>query len=230
MKKSTSFLKVVFGLLLILVGVLWFLNVLGIFTFDFSLKGWWAFFVIIPCAVGFFTDTDKVGSLMGVCLGVLLFLAGHGNIEWNEFWKLGLATIIVFIGIKLIVSKNFNPENTSIGSISREGRNIRQIEASFGRQELCFDGIDFEGADIKCSFGSVTIDLRKANILSGASIDIDAGFGGVLIILPDSAVVKTSVNAGFGGLSDERRFKPQEGEPVVFITGKIGFAGVELKN
>lgn len=230
MKNSPSFLKAVFGLLLILGGVLWFLDILDVFSFDLSFKGWWALFVIIPCFLGLFTDNDKVGSLMGLCLGVLLLLAARDVFSWSDFWKLGLATIVIFIGVKLLVCKNFHPEHTSIESINREGRNIRQIEASFGRQELCFDGIDFEGADIKCSFGSVSLDLRKANILSGASIDIDAGFGGVLILLPDNAVIKTSVNAGFGGLSDDRRSRPQEGEPLIFITGKIGFAGVSLKN
>lgn len=60
-------------------------------------------------------------------------------------------------------------------------------------------------------------------------IRLELAFGGIEIRLPQGAVVKTSVNCSFAGVCDERRIAPKEGSPVIYITGKAAFGGIELK-
>ena len=62
--------KVVIGLCLITAGVLWILNIVGVLPFEFSTKGWWALFVIVPCLCALLSDQkDKVGPCIGIGLG-----------------------------------------------------------------------------------------------------------------------------------------------------------------
>lgn len=220
----------VFGAGLVLVGIVWALFVLEVVSFDFSLRGWWAFFVIVPCAVNLFFDKDKIGSAVGVVLGVLLFLAARDVITWDMYWKLGLALIVVSLGLHLLFHKRIAKAQISdFEVVSRDGKAVRVVECSFGRQSLSLSGEKFEGADLKTSFCSFSLDLREAVVEQDVDIRLDAGFCGVEIICPEKCVVKCSVSSGFGGVKDTRYSKGDPGAPVIFITGSIGFGGLEIK-
>ena len=80
------------------------------------------------------------------------------------------------------------------------------------------------------SFGALTLDLRGAIVEGETFIDLNVSFSGVTIIVPDGMAVKVAVTSGFGGVSDNRRLRVQEGSPVVILTGSAGFGGVEIKN
>ena len=115
-------------------------------------------------------------------------------------------------------------------TINRDGKDIRRIESSFGKQDLSFAGERFEGADVQSSFGGLTLNLREAVIEGEAFIDLNVGFSGVEIIVPEGLAVKVCVSSGFGGVSDNRRTKVTTGTPLLIITGKVGFGGVEIRN
>ena len=230
MKQS---LKIAFGLALIAAGVLWILNVLGVLTFDFSTKGWWALFVIVPCIFGLFSDRDKVGPCIGIAVGVLLLLAARDVISWNMMWQLALAVMVIGFGLQLLFFKSCCCHQTSaceLKTISRDGKEIRRIETAFGKQEISFKGEKFEGADVETSFGALVLDFYGAEIAENAFVDLNVGFAGMTIIVPEDLAVQIAVTSGFGGVSDKRRTKVNAGSPVLTITGKVGFGGVEIRN
>ena len=229
MKKS---LKIILGLALIAAGILWMLNILGVLHFTFSTQGWWALFIIVPCLFGLVSDRDKFGPLIGLCIGVLLFLAARGTITWQMMWQLFLACLAVGFGLKILFFKGIfhNHEVSTVETVNREGRTIRRIESSFGKQDLSFAGEKFEGADVEASFGGVSLNLRGAEIDDQAFINLNVGFSGVTIIVPEGQAVRVSVNSGFGGVADKRRTKVSSGTPLLIITGKVGFGGVEIRD
>ena len=194
MKKT---FKIVFGLAFIAAGLLWILNLAGVFDFCFSLDGWWAFFVIIPCFFGLVCGPDRVGSLIGLSIGVLLLLSARGIVAWSDFWQYALAALVIGIGIKMIFVRTIcSCKAGDCRTITREGKDIKTLESNFAKQRLEYDGEKFEGIEIR---------------------------------LPQGAVVKTSVNCSFAGISDDRRNVPKDGSPVIYITGKAAFGGIELK-
>ena len=228
MKQS---LKIFFGLALIAAGIVWGLSILGVLSFDFSTKGWWALFIIVPCIFGLFYDKEKVGSCIGIAMGVLLLLAAREVISWNMMWQLGLAVVVIGFGIKLLFIKSCGNQGVcEVKNISRDGKEIRRIESSFGKQNISFAGEKVEGIDVQSSFGGLTLDLNGAEIADEAFIDLNVGFSGVEIIVPEGLAVKIAVNSGFGGVSDNRRVRVGTGTPSLYITGKVGFGGVEIKN
>lgn len=225
-------LKIIFGIALIAVGILWILSVFGIFSFEFSTEGWWTIFIIVPCLFGLFTDKDKVGPCIGIGMGILLFLAARNIITWQEMGQLAIAVVLIGAGVWLLLFKNrchhgeFEQTN-----IIRDGKEILHIQSSFGKQSLSFAGKKFEGADVDSSFGALTLDFYGADIADGAFLNLNVGFSGVNIIVPEGMSVQIAVTSGFGGVTDNRRSKVDTGtSPRLIITGKVGFGGVEIKN
>lgn len=223
--------KIILGLALIAAGVLWILSLTGVLTFEFSTKGWWALFVIVPCLFGLINDKDKVGPCIGIGVGVLLLLAARDVISWNMMWQIALALMVIGFGIQLLFFKGcHHHEACEIKTVSRDGKNIRRIETAFGKQNLTFAGEKFEGADVQTSFGGLTLNLKGAEITDQAFIDLNVGFAGVSIIVPEGLAVQIAVTSGFGGVSDKRYTKVNSGTPQLIITGKVGFGGVEIRN
>ena len=131
MKQS---LKIVIGLLLIAAGVLWILSVLGVLAIEFSTKGWWALFVIVPCLFGLFNDKDKVGPCVGIGIGVLLLLAAREVITWNMMWQIALALMIIGFGIQFLLFKSVcHHEVYEYKTIDRDGKNIRRSKGPMSR-------------------------------------------------------------------------------------------------
>ncbi|MBR4775007.1 MAG: hypothetical protein IK008_02800 [Bacteroidales bacterium] len=224
--------KIVLGLALIAAGILWILNITNVLTFHFSTDGWWALFVIIPCLFGLFSDKDKIGPCVGIGIGVLLLLAARDVISWQQMWKIAIALVVISIGVRLLLFRSCSHHRgvCEQATISRDGKDIRHIESSFGKQDLSFAGEKFEGADVQSSFGGLTLNLKGAVIGEEAFIDLNVGFSGVTIIVPDDLAVKIAVSSGFGGVADKRYHKVSSGSPMLIITGKVGFGGVEIRN
>ena len=223
--------KIIFALALISAGLLWILSILGVLTLEFSTKGWWALFVIIPSIYGLFVDKNKVGACMGIGIGVLLLLAARDVITWRMMWQLGLALMVIGFGLQLLFFKSCSYKGVSeLKIISRDGKDIRHIETTFGKQELSFAGEKFEGADVESSFGGLLVDLRDAEIVGDAFINLNVAFGGVTIIVPQGIAVKLATSSAFGGVSDNRRTKNDSGTPSLVINGKVAFGGVEIRD
>ncbi|MCR5351994.1 MAG: cell wall-active antibiotics response protein [Bacteroidales bacterium] len=228
MKQS---LKIILGLALVAAGVLWILNILGVLNFDFSTRGWWTLFIIVPCLFGLFNNRDKVGPCLGIGVGVLLLLAARDVISWHMMWQMALALLVIGFGVNLILFKSCKAHAIyETKTICRDGKDIRYIESSFGRQAISFVGEKFEGVDAHSAFGSLTLDLNGADIADGAFIDLNVGFGGMTLIVPEGLAVAIAVSSGFGGVTDNRRTKVSSGTPCLTITGKVGFGGVEIRN
>lgn len=226
-------LKIIIALALIAAGVLWILNITNVLTFEFSTKGWWTLFIIVPCLFGLVNDKDKVGPCIGIGWGVLLLLAARDVISWNQMWQIGLALMIIGFGLKMLLFKSCYISHEGVcdlETISRDGKTIRFVDTSFGKQDLSFAGEKFEGADVKTSFGGLKLDLTGADIADGAFLDLNVGFAGVTIIVPEGLSVRIAVSSGFGGVQDNRRNKVTSGTPTLIITGKVGFGGVEIRN
>ena len=223
--------KTILGLLLIIIGVIWILNLAGVPGFDFSTRGWWTLFIILPCLAALLRGKEIVGPCIGIGVGVLLLLADRGVIGWNTMWQYALALLVVGFGMRILFFKNFcGPKVQEYKTISRDGKDIRRIESAFGKQHLSFAGEKCEGADVQVSFGGLTLDLRGAEITGEAVIDLSVGFSGVVIIVPEGLAVKTALSNGFGGVTDKRYTKTDCGEPAIVLIGNVGFGGVEIRN
>ncbi len=85
---------------------------------------------------------------------------------------------------------------------------------------------------VKAVFGGADLDLREASLESDeVEIDIRAVFGGVNIVVPDDVRVLVDGTGVFGAFNDDasHRRQPGAGAPVVRVTGKAVFGGVNVQ-
>jgi len=227
MKRASSF---TLGILLLVIGILWLLYLLGVITQDFVFDGWWTLFIIVPCIYALFTSRNKVPPLLGIGIGVLLLLAAQQVIPYHMVGKLFLAVLIIVVGLALIVGHRKPTASVDdLTHISRDGKDIKQITASFGEQKLNFDNQVFQGADISCSFGSIQLDLRHALISEDLIINVDCSFSGVAILCPENLNVQISTSNILGGTTDKRvRTIDANNTITLYITGNVMLSGVDI--
>lgn len=225
MKKISS---IIWGVVLIIAGILFALNALDIANFNVFFDGWWTLFIIVPCAVGLFTEREKTGNIIGIVIGVFLLLCCQGILNFSTLWKLLVPAIIVIIGLKMIFTGLFGSKaNEIIAKLKADGNEPKVGCATFSGCNLNYDGEVFEGAELNATFGGVKCDLRNAIILKDCAIQVSAIFGGVDILVSDNVNVKVNSNCIFGGVSNKTAI--HKDVPTLYISGTCMFGGVEIK-
>jgi len=222
MKKIT---RILWGAVLVVLGGIWALNACGVTDFNLFFDGWWSLFIIVPCAVSFFTERDKFGALVGVAIGVVLLLCAQDVIPWSLMGKLIIPFIIVKAGLRLLLGGFFHKTTPALPA----SKNAKKGTAVFSGSDLHFTGEPFDGATLTAVFGGVDCDLMGAIIERDCTITVTAVFGGVDIKVPDHINVKVNSTSVFGGVSDERKQPPLEGAPTIYVNATCLFGGADIK-
>ena len=226
MKKLTG---IIWGVVLVIVGVIFALNAFGA-NINIFFDGWWTFFIIVPCAVGLFSEREKLGNIIGLGVGVLLLLCARDILSFEKIWKLAVPAIIVIIGIKLILGNIFGSKNADeIKKLREDGKTLPNGTATFSGQDMKFDSEYFEGAELNAVFGGIKCDLRGAYIDHDCVITASAIFGGIDIFVPETVNVKIKSNSLFGGVSDKYHKNSKENKVTLYIDATCMFGGVDIK-
>ena len=227
MKKVSN---VLWGIVLIGIGLIIGGNALGITNINIFFDGWWTLFIIIPCFIELFRDKDKIGNLIGVFIGVVLLLACQGILDFNLIWKLLVPAILIAIGISMIFKDAIGGKVSSeIKKLNEKRNGENQYCATFSGQNINFDGQNFTGAELTAVFGGVKCDLRNAIINSDVVINASSTFGGIEIYVPENVKLKIKSTPLFGGISNKANIKPEENSYTIYINGTTVFGGVEIK-
>ena len=226
MKKASNPL---WGIILVAVGVILAMNALGFASIDIFFDGWWTLFIIVPCTIGLFTDYDKSGHLIGICIGVFLLLCCQDILNFRMFWKLLFPAVIVIVGVKLIFGSMFGNRGEQAFRQMQENGSVRHGAATFSGATFDYTGEVFEGARLDAVFGGIKCDLRGAIINGDCVINASAIFGGIDIYVPDGLNVKVSSNSVFGGVSGRERGNDPANQHTLYLNATCLFGGVELK-
>lgn len=100
--------NILWGVILILLGLLIALRSLGVLRISPFFTGWWTLFIIIPSFVGLFKERDKTGSIIGLLIGISLLLGCNKIIDFSMIWKLALPVILVILGLSLMFKENLD--------------------------------------------------------------------------------------------------------------------------
>lgn len=220
--KRTS--KILWGIVLIVVGVIFGLNALEITNINIFFDGWWCLFIIVPCFIDLFKDEDKTGDIIGLVIGGALFLACQDFISFKMIFKLAIPFIIVMFGVSLLL-KGFIVSGNSKKIENK--KDTGEIYATFSGEKLNYAKEKFDGVNLNAIFGGIELDLRDAIIKEDVVINTTAVFGGVDIMVPDDVNVKVVSSSIFGGTSNKS--KNSEGKVTIYINTTCIFGGVEIK-
>lgn len=232
MKSKTNLLL---GLFFILLGVSFAGKAFGLWHFNIFFRGWWTLFLIIPCGISILQNGFRAGSVIGLGIGLLLFLSQYGIISSYVIGKLLIPLILVVIGISIILQNTINKPKTMHYVDYEDNTTYENYEfhssdctAIFSGQNMSFNHEPFTGANLNAIFGSITLDLRDAIINSDVEIVCSTIFGGIDIYVSPNVNIKVSATPIFGGV-DNKRKEYIPGAPTIYINATCMFGGVDIK-
>jgi len=232
---STSRTRLVIGLLITAVGVLYLLDNLDLIYFNLGdiIFSWPMVFTVIGLIIMVNSRNRFFGTaLFLVGLFFLLPKIFPGlSYDSGVIWPI----IIIILGLSILLQKR----DFWHGGSSRLRRNgkydtdkIDEI-AVFGGGEKTIRSDNFQGGNITSIFGGSEIDLSNCKLAEGQQlIDVLAIFGGSTLIVPKDWNVVVDVFPIFGGFSKKgnRMFDTDiDKSRTLVIKGVVIFGGGEVK-
>lgn len=225
-----KFGNILWGLVFIVIGLIFGLNALEITDINIFFDGWWTLIIIIPSFIGLFTDINKTSNIMCLLIGILLLLSCRGIMDFNLVWKLLVPIILVIVGLSLIFKDTINSKlKTEIKNITKKKKDIEEYCATFGAQNIDFSNQKFAGCELTAVFGGVKCDLKNSQITEDVVITGTSIFGGIDIILPENINVKITSTPIFGGVSNKYVNNNVTNKYTVYINATCIFGGVDIK-
>ena len=219
--------NLIWGIILIVVGVIIGLNSLGIANINIFFDGWWTLFIIIPSLADIIKRPNKASNYGWLVLGIVLLLCAQDILKFEVIGKLIFPAILVFIGLSLLFKDKVGKKvKEKIKTLNEEG--LEEYYATFSGQEINKAGEVFNGASLNAIFGGIDLKLQDAKIQKDILINATAVFGGIDIIVPSNVNVKVQSTSIFGG-TDNKITKQTENLPTIYVKAFCLFGGTDIK-
>ena len=224
--------RLVFGILIIVAGLLFTLDNFGFVSARFLIRLW----PVALIAVGLTKALQQKGFWNGfwgwvVTLAGLLLLLDNLHVLRFPVWKL-LPLVLVALGIRLVQKAGGRtfPDRTI------ESRTAATLDetAIFGGWDRAISTNEFLGGEINALFGGFELDLSGCRIPDDeAVVTVFIAFGGGDIRIPRDWNVEVRAFAIFGGTDDKTHPPPLDGDAPpkkLVIDGFVVFGGLDIKN
>ena len=222
--------NILWGLVLIVVGLIIGLNALGITNINIFFDGWWTLFIIVPAFIRLLKDENKTWDFIWLIIGIVLLLCAQGILSFSMIGKLIIPFILVMLGLSLVFKDMFRKKvKENIKKLNNERTDSEEYCATFGGIKNDFKGQEFKGANVDAIFGGVDLDLSEAIIKQDQIINANAIFGGIDIKMPKAVNVKVKSTPIFGGVTNKVKNEYNESLPTIYVNSFCMFGGVDLK-
>lgn len=236
MSKASTWL---WGLVLVIIGVIWGINAAGFAEINIFFPGWWTLFIIIPCFIGLFNKNEnKTADMIGLGVGVCLLLGCLGLLRLDIVWALIVPLILVVVGLSMMFQGMIKAK------VAREVRKksngnddgLKEHWATFSSLKLDFKGEEFYGAKLEAVFGHIKCNLAGAKISEDVIVSVGSVFGGVTLVVPEDVNVEVVSTNLFGGVQDKRKeiansklSKESEKRKTIYVEATCLFGGLEIR-
>ena len=217
----------IWGLLFIIFGIGIAGRVFDLWDFNLLFNGWWTLFIIIPSFTSMIRYGLKTSNILGIIIGVLLFLSCWDIIDSKVIGKLIAPLTLIVIGLKILSHSLYSNRAYRITSNLSNNRMLDFSEV-FSSKKIVYSET-FHGANINTIFGGFELDLRHSSIEEDTVIDCCTIFGGADILVPPNVNVNISSVPIFGGISDKSIGNMDPNSPVLYINAFCLFGGVDIK-
>lgn len=219
---KAQIIRIITGLTIIAVGIGFLLDNAGIIDFSSLAATWWPLAVIFAGVLIFLNDTRSyLWALLVAGIGIMFQLRELGIVTVNP-WQLFWPAVIIVVGLSVILSRA--PRNR----VNKANRD--DVVAVLGGSDQKNASENYQGSKFTVIMGGAKLDLRKAKIKNDATIEIFSLMGGVELIVPRDVVIRNQTSAILGGVENKTDQDDIKNAPVLYITGDVIMAGVEIKN
>jgi Domain of unknown function (DUF5668)/Cell wall-active antibiotics response 4TMS YvqF len=232
--------RIVVGLVVVALGVLFTLDNLGVVETGEVLRWWPA--LLLAYGLGRLTgfccrQNTVLGTIFSVAGGLLLLHEAdliHLN-PW-DFWPV----ILVVIGASMVTGALRRARYAATGGVPGAGvPGAPAVDAAsrlntfvvWAGLERKVTSPDFRGGDVTAIMGGAEIDLRGSKMTGDAAVvDVLVLWGGVDLYVPADWRVTVEALPLMGGIEDATRVPPGEVRGHLILKGVVLMGGVEVKN
>lgn len=220
--------NIIWGILLVILGVIFGLNAIGLTEINIFFDGWWTLIIIAFGLSGLYKDSDKTWPAILTLIGVVMLLAARNLIDFTIVWKLLFPSILVVFGISLVF-KGFTGRDIKdkIKNIKIDNKDILHIDAVFSQEKMKIEE-EFSGSELNAVFGNLDLNLKNAKLRNDAFISASSIFGGITLYLPENVNLVVNSTNIFGGI-DNKHIKKSDAKITIYITATCLFGGIEIK-
>jgi predicted membrane protein len=218
--------QLLMGLFIIIVGVMFTLDNLGLAEADRYIRYWPAGLI----AIGLLKlwQSREGGAFAGLVfttVGTCLLLESLGIVRVN-FWDMWPLLLVLF-GASMVWHGLRGGRRHAIPADANDTLSALAVLSGVNRGN---NSRAFKGGDLTAVMGGCEIDLRQAAIEGEAVFDVFAMWGGIEIRVPENWTVVGRVTPILGGFDDKTRPTQHVSTQRLVIRGFVIMGGVEVKN
>jgi predicted membrane protein len=218
--------QLLMGLFIIIVGVVFTLDNLGLGEADRYIRYWPAGLI----AIGLLKLWQSPGGgafagLVFTTVGTFLLLESLGIVRVN-FWDMWPLLLVLF-GASMVWNGLRGGRRRAIASEANDTLSALAVLSGVNRGN---NSRAFKGGELTAVMGGCEIDLRQAAIEGEAVLEVFAMWGGIEIRVPENWTVVGRVTPILGGFDDKTRPAQDVSTQRLVIRGFVIMGGVEVKN
>lgn len=211
------------GLVLVGLGVVFLLDTADVLKAGSTVADWWPTVIIAAGVITFARDKRSVVvALLLISVGLVLLGVRLGVFDssvWRYAWPVGL----VLVGLAVLFGRG---RRTPLRDhVDR----VNEVAVLSGR-EVHVSSQSFTGGDATIVLGSLEIDLSKAKLQPGATLNATVLLGALDVVVPEGWRIDFSGTPILGGWDDTTRRDLPDNPPSLKISSVTILSGIEVRH
>lgn len=218
--------NIVFGLIVMVVGVMFLMHNLGVRYFEEFWNWWPVLLIMLGLSKSFSGRADERTFGWVVTFLGLVFLAQFTfglDVRMETFWP----GILILVGLSIVMRAIQGPKPPRGAVDTSSTLRERAMVGGIARKNT---SQSFQGGELTAVMGGCEIDLRDARMAGpSAVIDCFTMWGGIVIQIPPDWIVEPQVTVLAAGFNDTTK-PPLQPAGRLVIRGTALMAAIEVKN
>jgi predicted membrane protein len=222
--------RIFWGLILILLGVLFLLDQMGRADFGDLVSRWWPL-ILIAAGLWQLISSDfqeLAGGLFLIILGAIIQLAKL-EILGRDLWHYVWPVLIIGLGLWVLLGAF---KRSAAARLSGSKEDDLDAFAMFAGLNRRIESQNFHGGKATAIMGGIELDLTPVRLAEPrAALDLTAIMGGIDIRVPRHIRVELNGNPILGGIENKHNFAPGQGpEQTLSIKATAILGGIDIKD
>lgn len=226
--------RIVWGLILVALGILFLLDQLDVADAGDTIGTWWPMILIVIGGWGLVTSPGRnLGALILLLVGVTLQVDELDLLD-TSVWDVAWPVALIAVGLWLVLRRPWGrpgPGTSSTETASGDDLDLFSLLA--GRNQR-ISSRSWRGGEVTAILGGAEVHLDDAMpVEGGARLQATAIMGGVEVFIPAGWDVDLRGTPLLGGIEDKRRRVAANGDvarPKLRIDATAIMGGIELKD
>jgi predicted membrane protein len=221
--------RIFWGLLLILLGVLFLLDQMGRLDFgDLVGRYWPVLFILIGVSILLSNNFRNVGSAVFFILFGTFFLLLRLRIFDRAVWHYVWPVAIIAVGLWVLLRPALHPDKKKIPEMTAaDDLSVNQV---FSGQVHKVESQSFRGGKAEVVLGSAEIDLRGARLAGGqATLVLSVVLGSITVFVPGDWQVVLQGTPVLGSIENHKPAAQGTAGMTLTIQGSAVLGSVEVK-